>query len=276
MKKPLNRKGIVGIEAAIVMIAFVIVAAALAFVVLNMGFFTTQQTRQVIQRGLGQSASALEVDGTLVANVDVSQSRIQFVYVPIKLSTGQYVVDLTPGKSIVAYWSPQRGISIANTYLAAILTPIDTPQKLANITKALINEEDITISGRKGEVKTYYATCNEQEGCTINIDEVPGGYKILIALPDDVDNDGITLKDFFRRFTGGEVVTVMAWLTKINEDIVLDPGEKVLMLTYYSSVNSMPQSYDIVKFEIRVPIGAPLTIERSVPPSLTQGVVDLG
>ncbi|MEM2606170.1 MAG: archaellin/type IV pilin N-terminal domain-containing protein, partial [Ignisphaera sp.] len=85
MKKPLNRKGIVGIEAAIVMIAFVIVAAALAFVVLNMGFFTTQQTRQVIQRGLGQSASALEVDGTLVANVDVSQSRIQFVYVPIKL-----------------------------------------------------------------------------------------------------------------------------------------------------------------------------------------------
>ncbi|MEM1896315.1 MAG: archaellin/type IV pilin N-terminal domain-containing protein [Ignisphaera sp.] len=273
MKKPLNRKGIVGIEAAIVMIAFVIVAAALAFVVLNMGFFTTQQTRQVIQRGLGQSASALEVDGTLVANVDVSQSRIQFVYVPIKLSTGQYVVDLTPGKSIVAYWSPQRGISIANTYLAAILTPIDTPQRLADITKALIDESTITISGKKGEVKTYYATCNEQ-GCTI--DNAAGDYKILIALPDDVDTNGIPLNEFFRRFTGGEVVTVMAWLTKINEDIVLDPGEKVLMLTYYSSVNSMPQSYDIVKFEIRVPIGAPLTIERSVPPSLTQGVVDLG
>ncbi len=274
MKKPLNRKGIVGIEAAIVMIAFVIVAAALAFVVLNMGFFTTQQTRQVIQRGLGQSASALEVDGTLVANVDVSQSRIQFVYVPIKLSTGQYVVDLTPGKSIVAYWSPQRGISIANTYLAAILTPIDTPQKLANITKALINENTITISGKKGEVKTYYATCDELEGCTIG--DTAGDYKILIALPDDVDTNGIMLKEFFGRFTGGEVVTVIAWLTKINEDIVLDPGEKVLMLTYYNSSNSMPQSYDIVKFEVRVPIGAPLTIERSVPPSLTQGVVDLG
>ena len=37
-----KKKGIVGIEAAIVLIAFVIVAAALAFVSLNMGLFTTQ------------------------------------------------------------------------------------------------------------------------------------------------------------------------------------------------------------------------------------------
>ncbi|MEO9308549.1 MAG: archaellin/type IV pilin N-terminal domain-containing protein, partial [Nitrososphaera sp.] len=32
-----TRRGVIGIESAIVMIAFVIVAAALAFVVLNMG-----------------------------------------------------------------------------------------------------------------------------------------------------------------------------------------------------------------------------------------------
>ncbi|MGB9730355.1 MAG: archaellin/type IV pilin N-terminal domain-containing protein, partial [Thermoprotei archaeon] len=36
-----SKVAIVGIESAIVLIAFVIVAAALAFVVLNMGFFTT-------------------------------------------------------------------------------------------------------------------------------------------------------------------------------------------------------------------------------------------
>ncbi|MCH8996247.1 MAG: flagellin, partial [Thaumarchaeota archaeon] len=33
-----THRGIIGIESAIVLIAFVIVAAALAFVVLNMGF----------------------------------------------------------------------------------------------------------------------------------------------------------------------------------------------------------------------------------------------
>ena len=38
-------RGVIGVESAIVMIAFVIVAAALAFVVLNMGFATTQKAK---------------------------------------------------------------------------------------------------------------------------------------------------------------------------------------------------------------------------------------
>ena len=38
-----SHRGVIGVESAIVMIAFVIVAAALAFVVLNMGFSTTKR-----------------------------------------------------------------------------------------------------------------------------------------------------------------------------------------------------------------------------------------
>ncbi len=68
----------------------------------------------------------------------------------------------------------------------------------------------------------------------------------------------------------------MAWITKVNNDIVLDSGEKVLMLTYYNADGVKLTSYDIIKIEIRTPIGAPLTIERSVPASLTQGIIDLG
>jgi len=275
MGKPL-RRGIVGIEAAIVMIAFVIVAAALAFVVLNMGFFTTQQSRQVMQRGLGESSSALMVDGTVVATVDVDDARINYTYVPIKLSTGQYVVDLTLGKSIVAYWSPQKGIAIANTYLMAVLTPIDTPERLANITKVVINS-GTQISGSKGEVKYFCAPADpagEVQAAT-GMSCEDNQYLVAIGLPDDISTE-IELSEFFQRFTGGKVVTVMAWITKVNNDIVLDPGEKVLMLTYYADPSARPQSYDAIKLEVRVPIGAPLTIERTVPPSLTQGVVDLG
>jgi len=281
-----RRRGIVGIEAAIVMIAFVIVAAALAFVVLNMGFFTTQQSRQVIQRGLGESSSALMVDGTVVATVDVSSQRINYTYVPIKLSTGQYVVDLTPGKTIVGYWSPQRSISVANTYLMAVLTPVDTPEKLANIIKLVINSnslDKVYINGTKGQVIYYYVnvTSGSEGVCRIggNPPCYSGQYKVAIGLPDDVDSRGMSLSDFFGNFTGGKVVTVMAWITKVNDDIVLDPGEKVLMLTYYNvsgSDDPRPQSYDNIKFEVRVPIGAPLTIERAVPASLTQGILDLG
>ena len=42
-----THRGIIGIESAIVLIAFVIVAAALAFVVLNMGF--PQRKKQRLQ-----------------------------------------------------------------------------------------------------------------------------------------------------------------------------------------------------------------------------------
>ncbi|MEM2567912.1 MAG: archaellin/type IV pilin N-terminal domain-containing protein, partial [Candidatus Bathyarchaeia archaeon] len=44
-----NRKGIVGVEAAIVLIAFIIIAAALSYVVINMGFYTTQKTKETME-----------------------------------------------------------------------------------------------------------------------------------------------------------------------------------------------------------------------------------
>jgi len=46
MKKPRllrDKRGIVGIEATIVLIAFVVIASALAGVVINMGFYSTQK-----------------------------------------------------------------------------------------------------------------------------------------------------------------------------------------------------------------------------------------
>ncbi|MCV0366716.1 MAG: flagellin, partial [Nitrosopumilus sp.] len=47
-----SHRGVIGVESAIVMIAFVIVAAALAFVVLNMGFTTSQKAKTTIISGL--------------------------------------------------------------------------------------------------------------------------------------------------------------------------------------------------------------------------------
>ena len=100
-------KGIVGIEAAIVLIAFVVVAAALAFVVLNMGFYTTQRSKEVMGQGLAQASSALEIDGTVLAKVN--SGSLVCAVIPIRLSAGQKDVDLTPGKSDIAVWVINKG-----------------------------------------------------------------------------------------------------------------------------------------------------------------------
>ncbi len=94
-----RRKGIVGIEAAIVLIAFVIVAAALAFVALNMGLFTTQKSKEVISRGLGEASSALEVDGAITGLTN--GTHVYAVSVPIKVAPGRQAVDLSPDKTTI-------------------------------------------------------------------------------------------------------------------------------------------------------------------------------
>jgi len=60
-----RKRGMVGIEAAIVLISFVIVAAAFSFMVVNMGLFSTQRGRETIQQGISESGSPLIIDGNM-------------------------------------------------------------------------------------------------------------------------------------------------------------------------------------------------------------------
>lgn len=250
------RRGIVGIESAIVLIAFVIVAAALAFVVLNMGFFTSQQSKLVMQRGLGEASSALELDGTFVAAVDTTAQNIVYAWAPVKLSSGQHKVDLTPTKTVVSYWSPDKGLTITNAYLIAILTPITNTSKIPEIVNGILNQ---TVSGAKGTVTRL----------DIN------GYAVYVGFPEDVTEDTEVLY-ILGNYSSDKVIVILNWVVRVNDDLVLDPGEKVVFFVYYRDPSVRPDGYDLVKIEVKVPIGAPLTIERMIPPSLTQPVVDLG
>jgi flagellin FlaB len=89
------RRGIVGIEAAIVLIAFVLVASALAFVVLNMGMFTTQKTKEVIARAYEEATRAIDIAGNVVARTSNDRNSIDLVAIPIKLTAGSRAVDLS-------------------------------------------------------------------------------------------------------------------------------------------------------------------------------------
>ena len=84
-----SHRGVIGVESAIVMIAFVIVAAALAFVVLNMGFSTTQRAKTAIISSLEESSSALEIAGKVTAAGDISPiGYLNVTAVPLKLASG--------------------------------------------------------------------------------------------------------------------------------------------------------------------------------------------
>lgn len=99
-----RKRGTVGVEAAIVLIAFVIVASAIAYVVINMGFYASQRTKDTIEKGIAEATSALELDGTVIAKTDNS-SAIKYIVFPVKLSVGRSRIDLSQNATVVSVYS---------------------------------------------------------------------------------------------------------------------------------------------------------------------------
>ena len=123
-----SKKAITGIETAIILIAFVIVAAAFAFIILSMGFFAGERAKGVISGGLKEAASAIELDGSVIAyggRVTGSQgnfttsttgtlNNVTSIVIYIKLSTGQQPMDLRVGRLTILYANTKT--SIDNIY----------------------------------------------------------------------------------------------------------------------------------------------------------------
>ena len=98
-----NRKGFTGLEAAIVLIAFVTVAAIFSYVMLGAGFFTAQKGKQSVDTGVKQASSALELDGQYIylrANKTGSNGDIKEIYFYVTLTAGGTPVDLN--KTVLA------------------------------------------------------------------------------------------------------------------------------------------------------------------------------
>ncbi len=98
-----THRGIIGIESAIVLIAFVIVAAALAFVVLNMGFATTQKSKTSITTALSEAGSSMVISGKVIGDSVFSANNMTAIMIPIKLTSGGDSVDLNTTRAKVSF-----------------------------------------------------------------------------------------------------------------------------------------------------------------------------
>ncbi len=62
-----KEKGITGLETAIILIAFVVVAAVFAYTALSAGLFSTQKAQEAVYAGLKEAQSTLELRGGIIA-----------------------------------------------------------------------------------------------------------------------------------------------------------------------------------------------------------------
>jgi flagellin FlaB len=63
-----NEDAFTGLEAAIVLIAFIVVAAVFSYVMLGAGFFATGEAQRVVDTGVAQASSAVELSGPVIVN----------------------------------------------------------------------------------------------------------------------------------------------------------------------------------------------------------------
>ena len=97
-----NDNAFTGLEAAIVLIAFVVVAAVFSYVVLGAGFFTTQKSQEVVHTGVGQTSSSVEVVGNVYGQKSSSApTTIDLLRFDLGLTAGGSPVDMK--KTVLTY-----------------------------------------------------------------------------------------------------------------------------------------------------------------------------
>jgi flagellin FlaB len=96
-----NDNAFTGLEAAIVLIAFVVVAAVFSYVVLGAGFFTTQKSQEVVHTGVQQASSTLEITGNVYGTTATANTVIDTVNFSVALAPGGTAIDFE--KVVITY-----------------------------------------------------------------------------------------------------------------------------------------------------------------------------
>jgi flagellin FlaB len=96
-----NEDAFTGLEAAIVLTAFIVVAAVFSYVVLGAGFYTSDTAKQTVQSGVEQTTASVELTGDVIGYDDNGDGtgdidEIQFV---IELTAGGSPVDIGASKA---------------------------------------------------------------------------------------------------------------------------------------------------------------------------------
>ncbi len=149
-----EQKGITGLETAIILIAFVVVAAVFAYTVLSAGLFSTQKSQEAVYSGLESTQATLELKGDVLAIAGTTggagtgiMDRLTFTISPV---TGGEPIDFT---------DPSGGSSgvASGTANPTTITILNNAQKVENVYwthTALGNADgdDLLESGEKFQI----------------------------------------------------------------------------------------------------------------------------
>ena len=138
----IDQAGITGLETAIVLIAFIVVAAVFAFTVLTTGLFTTEKAKQTAQAGVGETQSTLTLKGSVIATATTEDCPgdeaicVKTISFKLGQAAGSDPVDLEPSRTLITYSDAN------NQEIGVYASDGDRPYTGADVLDALAGEGD--------------------------------------------------------------------------------------------------------------------------------------
>ena len=157
------QRGITGLETAIILIAFVVVASVFAFTVLSTGIFASERSKETVYAGLEEAKSSIEPRGSVIAykgRVDSSSAtdtiyKISFV---VSNAIAGEAVDLTPPYNTNGAGSDPDIVS--NAEYKTVISYIDINQYLSDVPWTVSwvgnsNSDNLLEEGEKAEITVW-------------------------------------------------------------------------------------------------------------------------
>jgi len=95
MKLLKNEDAFTGLEAAIVLIAFIVVAAVFSYVMLGAGFFATGEAQKVVHAGSQQASSSLEIIGNIYGKSSGTTGYLSSIEFTVGNTAGGTPIDIS-------------------------------------------------------------------------------------------------------------------------------------------------------------------------------------
>ncbi|HAZ31160.1 MAG TPA: hypothetical protein DCY61_00390, partial [Dehalococcoidia bacterium] len=143
-----EQKGITGLETAIILIAFVVVASVFAYTVLSAGLFAAERGKEAVHAGLEGARSTVELRGGVIALAgNVTTASVNRLTFTMSSTLGGEPVNFTPPTNVTG------GMAGDNNPNVVVISYIDQDQHRIDMawTKTAIGEDDGDNLLEKGE-----------------------------------------------------------------------------------------------------------------------------
>ena len=125
-----DERGITGLETAIILIAFVVVAAVFAYTVLSAGLFATQKSQEAVYSGLKEAQSTLELRGGVIATAQATgaSGTIKQVSFIVSGVLGGEPIDFTAPTADTA-----TGVAASGSSNKVVISYVDQDQEVNDL-----------------------------------------------------------------------------------------------------------------------------------------------